>query len=89
MKTIITESVHIFGLGKGPRVKTTFNSVESDSAKYYDISKLSGDRIEVDYSYTESEAVKKGRAIITVPSDLTESGVKTHIITAINAVLNA
>ena len=74
--------------GKGSQAKTIFNSTETDSQKYYNISALSGKNTLVDYSYTEDAATKSGSLNISVPESLGELAVKQHIISAINDFLS-
>jgi hypothetical protein len=88
MKTLIENSILVKGTNKGSQAKTIFNSTETGSAKYYDISKLSGKAAMVDYSYTEDAATKRGSLYISVPESLDELAVKQHIISAINDFLS-
>lgn len=88
MKTLIENSILVKRTGKGNQVKTIFNSVETESQKYFDISKLSGKRVSVDYSYTEDSLTKLGSLFISIPELLDESAVKQHIISAITEFLS-
>lgn len=88
MKTLIENSILVKRLGKGNQVKTIFNSVETESQKYFDISKLSGKTVSVDYSYTEDSLTKLGSLFISIPESLDESSVKQHIISAITEFLS-
>jgi hypothetical protein len=51
MKTLIENSILVKRTGKGNQVKTIFNSTETDSPKYFNISELSGKRVSVEYSW--------------------------------------
>ena len=88
MKTLIENSILVKHTGKGNQVKTIFNSVETESQKYFDISELSGKRASVDYSYTEDSLTKLGSLFISIPELLDESAVKQHIISAITEFLS-
>ena len=88
MKTLIENSILVKHTGKGNQVKTIFNSVETESQKYFDISELSGKRVSVDYSYTEDSLTKLGSLFISIPESLDESAVKEHIISAITEFLS-
>jgi len=88
MKTLIENSILVKRTGKGDRVKTIFNSTETESQKYFDISELSGKRASVEYSYTEDSLTKSGSMFISIPESLDESAVKEHIISAITEFLS-
>ena len=60
MKTLIENSILVKRTGKGNQVKTIFNSTETESQKYFNISELSGKRVSVEYSYTEDSVTKFG-----------------------------
>jgi hypothetical protein len=88
MKTLIENSILVKRTGKGNQVKTIFNSTETESQKYFDISELSGKRASVEYSYTEDSLTKLGSLFISIPESLDESAVKEHIIFAITEFLS-
>jgi len=88
MKTLIERSILVKHTGKGNQVKTMFNSTETESQKYFDISKLSGKRVLVEYSYTEDPLTKLGSLFVSIPESLDESAVKQHIISAITEFLS-
>lgn len=87
MKTLVEDSIKLWYTGKGPQVKTIFNSADRESAKYYDISKLCGREMGIDYEYTEGGQTEQGEINVSIPNGLTESAVKSHIIAAINQSL--
>ncbi len=88
MKTLIENSILVKRTGKGNQVKTIFNSTETESQKYFDISELSGKRVSVEYSYTEDSLTKVSSLFISIPELLDESAVKQHIISAITEFLS-
>jgi len=88
MKTLIENSILVKRTGKGDRTKTIFNSTETESQKYFNISELSGKRASVEYSYNEDSVTKFGSLFISIPESLDESAVKEHVISAITEFLS-
>ena len=87
MKNVIESSIFIKGLGKGPAVKTIFSiqdESEKSSPKYFDLQKLSGKKISLEYSYTEEGEDKFAKTILDVPVGLTEVLVKDFILAEIS-----
>ena len=86
MKTLVENSVVLKGIGK-IHAKTIFNSSDREASKYFDISELSGDRIYVEYSYTEDEALKTGSLVMVLAKSLTEEEVRDAILAQIQSEL--
>lgn len=86
MITLIENSIRP-ATNKGPKAKTIFDSGDRSAAKYFDISKLSGNRVETTFIYTQDDEPRNGYARIDVPAGLDELETKAFIIEAINAGL--
>lgn len=89
MKTLITTSIKTSGSSKGPQGKSIFDSTDTSSAKYFDISRLSGRAITVTYNYEEGGGTSSDRLSLTIPLDSTETSARDFIISSINSVLSA
>jgi hypothetical protein len=87
MKTLIENTIKIWYSGKGPNLKTIFNSIDTDSAKYYDVSALCGKKTVFEYLYEQDSATKTGHLTCEVPEGLTEIGVRDWAISEIRASL--
>lgn len=86
MKTLITNSIIIKGMGK-TKAKTIFNSVDKEDRRYFDISKLCGQVIMLDYSYSEDEKIKIISTYFLLSESLTEEQARDEIIAKIQAEL--
>lgn len=88
MNTLIEDGIRLWYSGKGPQVKTIFNSNDKSAAKYFDISHLCGEEMGIDYTYDDGDQLKEGYIKLQIPNDLSENGVKSFIINTINQSLN-
>lgn len=86
MKTLVENSITFKGIGR-VQAKTIFNSVDRTASKYFDISNLAGERIFVEYSYTEEEALKTGSLSMVLAKSLTEEEVRDAILAQIQVEL--
>jgi hypothetical protein len=89
MKTLITTSIKPSGTNKGPSAKTIFSSTDTSSAKYFDISRLSGQSVTVTYDYEEGGGTSSGKIKLTIPEGSTETSARDFIVSSINSVLSA
>ena len=87
MKRLIANTVQPWYSGKGPRLKTIFNSSSKDSAKYYDVSALAGKKTVFEFLYEEDSITRTGYLTSLIPEGLDEAGVRDWAISTITSRL--
>ena len=89
MKTLIEKTIKVRGIGN-PMRKNIF-TIESETDKlfneYYNIEKICGRTLRVDYSFTNDSTTESSFIQLVIPTNLTEVEVKDFIIEQINAQL--
>lgn len=89
MKTLIEKTIKVRGIGN-PARKNIFNienEFETKLPDYFNIEKICGRTLRVDYSYTDQGAVQFAFIQLVIPFGLTELEVKDFIVEQINAQL--
>lgn len=88
MKTLIENSIRIFGLQRPNQVNIFTNPELKRSARYANLLYGKGITFTILFNYKEGSEVKSSRIVFTIPTDKTEEEIKTMIIDAINNSLN-
>jgi hypothetical protein len=91
MKTLIQNTIKVRGIGN-PEKKTIF-TIEHDFQKklpdYYNIQKICGRTLRVDYSFTNDQSAAQFAFIqLVIPFGLTELEVKDFIVEQITTAIN-
>ncbi len=86
MKTLIVEKIKPNGMPTPVNI-TIFNTNDPTTSRYFNIGRLSGRILSVEYAYEENGKETGETLLIPIPKGLDESGVKQHIIDQINNVL--
>lgn len=89
MKTLIENTIKVRGIGN-PAKKTIFtieNEFETKLPDYFNIEKICGRTLRVDYSFTNDSITESSFIQLVIPFGLTELEVKDFIIEQINIQL--
>jgi hypothetical protein len=89
MKTLIEKTIKVRGIGN-PSKKTIFTidgEYQRNTLEYYNIEKISGRKLSVEYSFTNDSTKESSFIQLVIPTNLTEVEVKDFIIEQINAQL--
>ena len=90
MKTLIENSIKIFGMGH-PDTKTVFNiekEEERNHLRFKSLTTISGRKLTVSFKYTEDGVEAQDKLQMTVIKSDNETEIKDFILTQINNYLN-
>ena len=90
MKTLIEKTIKIRGIGNPARknIFTFEHEIEKMLPDYFNIEKICGRTLRVDYSFTNDEVTESSLIQLDIPIGLTELEVKDFIVTQITNALN-
>jgi hypothetical protein len=92
MKTLIEKTIKVRGIGNPERknIFTLENEYEKTLPEYFNIEKICGRTLRVDYSFTnDSGAVQFAFIQLVIPFGLTELEVKDFIVEQITTAINS
>jgi hypothetical protein len=90
MKTLIENSIKIFGMGH-PQTKTVFNiekEIERKDLRFKSLTTISGRKLTVWFKYTENDIESNDKLPMTIIKSDNETVIKDFILTQINNYLN-
>jgi len=89
MKTLIENSIQIYGMGH-PETKTVFNiknESERQHMRFKSLTKISGRKLSVFFDYDENDQKKSNKLQLVITKSEDENVIKQFIVDEINKIL--